>query len=369
MICKRCLMDMTDPEIVFDNNGYCNHCKEAIKRLSQLPKSSKQKLSVLNKYVEVIKSSNTNPNYNCIIGLSGGLDSSYLAYQVKKLGLKPLAIHVDNGWNSELSVRNINNIVSKLNIDFKTIVLNWNSFRDLQLSFLKSSVANCESPTDHAITASLFNEAKKNKIKYILSGGNLSSESIMPKSWGHYNQDLKLLRSIHKQFGTKRLIDYPTISLKQYLFYVLILGIRQVPILNLMDYTKEKSLKVLTKELNFKPYKLKHEESIWTKFFQNYYLPKKFNIDKRKAHLSSLICSNQISRVLAKKILDKPIYNKNEMKKDKAYILKKLKLSEKDFKIIISNKNKSAKDYPSHFFLFEKFEFLKNIFRKIATSI
>ena len=234
---------------------------------------------------------------------------------------------------------------------------------------MKSSVANCESPTDHAITASLFNEAKKNKIKYILSGGNLATESIMPKSWGHYNQDLKLLRSIHKQIGTKRLIDYPKISLKQYLFYVLILGIRQVPILNLMDYTKEKSLKVLTKELNFKPYKLKHEESIWTKFFQNYYLPKKFNIDKRKAHLSSLICSNQISRVLAKKILDKPIYNKNEMKKDKAYILKKLKLSEKDFKIIISNKNKSAKDYPSHFFLFEKFEFLKNIFRKIATSI
>ena len=161
MICKRCLMDMTDPEIVFDNNGNCNHCKDAIKRLTQLPKSNKEKLSVLNKYVDIIKSSNTNPNYNCIIGLSGGLDSSYLAYQVKKLGLKPLAIHVDNGWNSELSVRNINNIVSKLNIDFKTIVLNWNSFRDLQLSFLKSSVANCESPTDHAITASLFNEAKK----------------------------------------------------------------------------------------------------------------------------------------------------------------------------------------------------------------
>ena len=243
-------MDTTDPNITFDKNGICNHCSNAVERLSQIPNNIDEKSKFLKNCVKKIKLSRKHSSYDCIIGLSGGLDSSYLAFKIKKMGLKPLAIHVDNGWNSELSVHNINNIVKKLDIDLKTVVLNWRSFKDLQLSFLTASLANCEAPTDHAITASLFNEAKKNKIKYILSGGNLSTESIMPKSWGHYNQDLKLLLNVHKRFGKVKLKDFPTISLKQYLYYVFILGIRQIPILNYIEYNKEKSLKILIEELD-----------------------------------------------------------------------------------------------------------------------
>ena len=176
-------MDTTDEEIFFDDAGFCNHCNNAIERLAKIPSNKSEKSRLLTKYIDKIKSERkTNDEYDCLIGLSGGLDSSYLAYKLKKFGLNPLAIHVDNGWNTEISVRNIKNLVSKLNIDLITNVLDWTMFKDLQVSFLKSSLINCEAPTDHAITATLFFNAKKHKLKYIISGGNLASESIMPKS-------------------------------------------------------------------------------------------------------------------------------------------------------------------------------------------
>lgn len=367
--CVRCIMDTSDHLIIFDDKGICNHCKEAIRRLKNIPITKKDKKKLLSNSIKKIKKDGIKLEYDCVIGLSGGLDSSFLAYKVKKLGLRPLAVHVDNGWNTEISVSNINNLVKKLNIDLITEVLEWNSFKDLQLSFLKSSLANCEAPTDHAITASLFKNARKFNVKYIISGSNLATESIMPKSWGHYNQDLKLLKNIHKIFGKKKLVNFPTISILQYFYYIIVLGIKQIPLLNFMDYKKEDSLITLQNEFNFKKYKYKHGESIWTRFFQNYYLPKKFSFDKRKAHLSSMICSKQITRSDALQIMRDPLYTEVELKKDFEFILKKFDLNKKQFDDIINLPGKKVSDYPSHEFLFEKFEFLKNIFRSYATKV
>ena len=197
----------------------------------------------------------------------------------------------------------------------------------------------------------------------------MATESIMPKSWGHYNQDLKLLKNIHKIFGKKKLVNFPTISILQYFYYIIVLGIKQIPLLNFMDYKKEDSLITLQNEFNFKKYKYKHGESIWTRFFQNYYLPKKFSFDKRKAHLSSMICSKQITRSDALQIMRDPLYTEVELKKDFEFILKKFDLNKKQFDDIINLPGKKVSDYPSHEFLFEKFEFLKNIFRSYATKV
>ena len=363
-------MDQSDINIKFNEYGFCNHCDEAIKRINKYPQNKTERKKLLNSFLNKIKSQGKNSNgYDCVIGLSGGIDSSYLAFKVVEFGLKPLAVHVDNGWNTELSVRNIKNLVHKLDIDLITNVLDWTMFRDLQLCFLKSSLANCEAPTDHAITATLFSVARKNNLKYIISGGNLASESIMPKSWGHYNQDLKLLKSVHKKFGKEKINTFPKISLIDYLINVFIFGIRQVPLLNLLDYDKENSLKLLKKEINYVPYKFKHGESIWTKFFQNYYLPKKFGIDKRKAHLSSLICSNQLSRKEALSKLKQPLYETKELENDLFFILKKMKISKECFEEILVNENKNPWDYPSNYYLFKNLEFLKNLFRDLATKV
>lgn len=368
-ICEFCVMDSTDPLIKFDVDRSCNHCKHARERFNKFPVTKSEKNKLLLSTVNRIKAKGKGRRYDCLIGLSGGLDSTYLALKVVEMGLRPLAVHVDNGWNTELSVWNIENVIKTLNIDFVTNVLDWNTFKDLQLSFLKSSLCNCEAPTDHSITATLFQQARRHNIKVILSGGNLATESIMPKSWGHYNQDLKLLLDLHKSFGTGILKKFPTISFKQYLYFVLIEGIRQVPILNFMEYDKEQALDELVRQVSFRPYRYKHGESTWTRFFQNYYLPKKFGIDKRKAHLSSLICSNQISRSDALIALKKPLYSPELLKQDYKYILKKLSLSEKQFQEIMNTKAGVVTDYKSHYWLLENFEVLKNIFRSIATRV
>lgn len=368
-VCNFCIMDTTDPNIEFIENEYCNHCTVARERLKNLPTEKSVKKALLYKNIDKLKANGRGLPYDCIIGLSGGLDSSYLALKVVEFGLRPLAVHVDNGWNSELAVSNIENLVKKLDIELMTNILDWPSFKDLQFSFLKSSLANCEAPTDHAITATLFAFARKTGIKYILSGSNLATESIMPKAWGHYNQDLKLLRDVHKRFGERKLVDYPTISLKQYLVDVIFREIRQIPMLNFFDYEKSAAQQELIEKVDYRPYDFKHGESVWTRFFQNYFLPEKFGIDKRKAHLSSLVCAGQISRDYALSEMEKPIYDKVLFKSDYDFVLKKLGIDEICFKKILTNAPKSAKDFSSHYELFERLEFLKNKFRSIATSI
>ncbi len=306
-VCTRCIMDTSDPEIRFDGQGVCNYCKAAIERMRKQLPTPDMRERALGLMVDKIKANGKGKDYDCIIGVSGGVDSTATAYWVKKIGLRPLAVHFDNGWNSELAVDNIKKTLDVLGIELYTYVVNWEEFRDLQLSYLRASIANCEVPTDHGITALLFRMAAKTGVKFILSGSNLATESIMPLSFGHFNQDLKNMKAIHRRFGTLKLDTMPTIGLPGFLYYVFVRGIRQIPFLNYIDYRKEEAKRMLARELGWRDYGGKHYESVWTRFFQGYYLPTKFGFDKRKAHYSSMICSGQMTREQGlKEIVNRP---------------------------------------------------------------
>jgi len=367
-ICKRCIMDTTDPEIEFDSAGVCNRCTESLDRIKKqlLPPQEREKALI--ELAETIKSEGKGKDYDCIIGVSGGVDSTYTAYQVKKLGLRPLAVHFDNGWDSELAVSNIKNTLDKLDIELYTYVVNWEEFRDIQLSFLKASVANCEIPTDHGITAILFKLANRFKTRFILSGSNLETESIMPNSWGHYNQDLKHLKAVHKRFGSKKIKSFPTLSLFDYLYFVMVKKVRQIPFLNYVEYNKDKAKRFIEKELDWRDYGGKHFESVYTRFFQGYYLPTKFGFDKRIAHLSSLIIAGQMTRDEALIELEKPAYQEEMLRQDKQFVAKKFGMTVDEFEKLVHAPTKMHTDYPSNYFLFHKMKKYKNIFRKIATS-
>lgn len=351
-ICTRCVMDTTDPDIVFNAEGICNHClgaEDALKRIHYY--DSIKRNQKLNEIVDEIKLYGRKRKYDCIIGLSGGVDSTYLAYYtVKKLGLNPLAIHLDNGWNSELAVKNIENIVTILNIDLYTHVIDWEEFRKLQVAFLKASVLDLELLTDHAITAVIVNIAKKNNIRHFINGHNYQAESVMPKSWlfPAKHDSLNIINIYKKNNNGKfDLKTYPTFSFINFLR----LGkqnLKLVPILNYVDYNKEKAVQIIEKELGWKNYGEKHFESLITKFYQSYILPKKFNIDKRRAHLSSLINSKQISRSEAIKIIERDYSEFVNLEQDLDYFCKKLELSKSEFNRIFNLPIKSHYAYKSY---------------------
>ena len=367
-LCRRCVMDTTEPEIWFDSEGRCNHCTEAAERMKRQLLSPKDRQQALETMVETIKREGRRKEYDCIIGVSGGCDSTTTAYHVKQLGLRPLAVHFDNGWNSELAVDNIKNTLDRLGIDLYTHVVDWEEFRDLQLCFLKASVADCEVPTDHGITALLFRTAAKHRIRFILSGSNLVTEAIMPVSWGHYSQDLRHLRALHRRFGTVALRTMPTISVPRYFWYVLARRIRQVPFLNYVDYNKTEAKELLATELGWRDYGGKHYESVWTRFFQGYYQPTKFGFDKRKAHLSTLIIAGQMTREKALAELEAPAYDGELLRQDYEFVVKKFGLTREEFNEILKQAPKKAGAYPSHLFLFHRMRRFKNIFRALATT-
>ena len=349
-ICNRCIMDTTDKEIIFDENGICNHCKNAQKKLQERKfysdKEIKKKLLV--QKINEIKEKGKNKKYDCVIGISGGVDSTFVAYKVKKLGLRPFAFHLDNGWNSKIADKNIKNISKKLGIKIHRYEVNWNEFKDLQMSFLKASVPDLEIPTDHALLALFLKIAANNKIKYIISGVNISSESILPRTWSYGHMDWKYIKNIHKRFGKVKLNDFYRYNMYDYVNYRILENIKTIQILNYLNYDKEEAKKIIKKEFDWEDYGSKHHESIYTRFVQAYILPKKFNIDKRKAHLSSLICSGQITREEALKEMKKDVYPLEKFKEDKQLILDKLKISEKEFKQLLSLPPKSFLDYPSY---------------------
>ena len=327
-ICTCCVMDITDPEIIFDEKGLCNHCRHFHEVTSEhwFPNDEgKKKLDTL---FSKIKQKGKEKEYDCIIGLSGGVDSSYLALKLKDCGLRPLVVHVDAGWNSELAVYNIEQIVKHCGYDLHTHVMDWQEIKDLQLAYLKSGVANQDTVQDHAFFASLYHFAVQHNIKYVISGGNISTEAVFPKSWHHEAMDATNLKSIHRLFGKKKLSQYKTINFFEYFFYYpFIKGMEVVRPLNFMPYNKSEALKFLKEKINYKEYGRKHGESRFTKFFQNYYLPKKFNIDKRRPHLSSQILSHSLTRDEALRELQKPLYDEIELNQDKVYIAKKLEIS------------------------------------------
>ncbi|MDW9405651.1 N-acetyl sugar amidotransferase, partial [Pseudomonas soli] len=298
--CTRCVMsNEVDVLIRFDEHGVCHHCHRYDELLATRVFSGMEADRRLADLTEKIKKSRkSNSQYDCLIGVSGGVDSTYVAYLVKQLGLRPLAVHFDNGWNSELAVNNIEKVLRKLDIDLVTYVVDWKEFRDLQLSFLKASVPDGEIPTDHAIFALLWETAAKHKIKYIISGMNFATESISVPNWSYGHSDWKYIKDVHRVHGSVPLKSYPHFGFIKLFYYNFIRGIRNVSVLNYVDYNKERVMRTLQDELGWVYYGGKHYESIYTRFFQGYILPSKFNIDKRYGHCSVLIIARQLSRVL-----------------------------------------------------------------------
>lgn len=355
-ICTRCVMDTSDPEITFDDTGLCSHCQRYDSMVRDIVARADrgERQSELDAIVAQIKERGRGHDYDCIMGLSGGVDSSYVAYTAKRLGLRPLAVHFDSGWNSELAVNNIENIVKKLGIDLHTHVVDWEEMRDLQLAFFKASVANCDIPTDHAFPAILYREAARNGIKYILSGSNYATEFILPSAWGYQSGDLRHLRDIHNRFGLHKLREYPTIGFfQQYIWYPYVRGIRTVKPLNYLPYNKFEAKKTIIRELDWRDYGGKHYESVFTRFFQGYYLPVKFGYDKRRAHLSSLINAGQVTREEALTELGHPTYDPKLQADDKAFVAKKLGVSVAELDEIFLLPNKDYTEYASYAKLFE----------------
>ena len=362
-------MDSSDPEICIQADGTCNHCNHYFMRAEKEILVGVERDQRLAEMVEKIKRTGAKRDYDCIIGISGGVDSTAVAYHVKRLGLRPLAVHLDNGWNSELAVDNIKKTLDVLGVDLYTHVIDWSEFRDLQLSFLKASVPNCEIPTDHAISALMITMAMKTGARFVLTGSNLATEGIMPHAWGYYNQDLKHIRAIHRQFGSVPLKTFPQLGIAKYLWAVLGRGVRFVPFLNYVDYNKDEAKAMIQRELGWRDYGGKHFESIYTRFFQGWILPKKFGYDKRRAHLSTLICSGQVTREEALAEMEQDPYPREIAEADREYVIKKLGLTEESFDRIIAAPPKLHASYPSNKFFYHDLHALKQAFKRIATRV
>ncbi len=362
-ICTRCIMDTSDPEIYFDSMGICNHCQRYDKLLPQRVFKGKEADTKLSALIEQIKLSGANKEYDCIIGVSGGVDSTYVAYLTKQLGLKPLAVHFDNGWNSELAVNNIRKMLDKLRIDLYTHVIDWNSFKNLQISFLKASTPDGEIPTDHAINALLFNIANDKGIKYIINGMNFATESMSVPAWAYGHSDWKYIKSVHKQFMNTSLLDYPHFSILDLFINTAIKRIKVVSILNYIDYNKDDVMELIKNELGWVYYGGKHYESVYTRFYQGYILPVKFNIDKRRGHYSDLIRSGQISRKDAIEEMKANPYDPELLAQDKEFAFKKLGISEDEFDEIMSREVKSFRDYPNNYEIIGRIKKLVNKLR------
>ena len=323
--CVRCVMNNSvDRHISFDADGLCKHCQRYDTLVSSRVFDGAEGEAKLGALVSKIKAAGNGRDYDCIIGVSGGVDSTYVAYRVKQLGLRPLAVHFDNGWNSELAVKNIEVVLNKLNIDLYTYVVNWPEFRDLQVSFLKASTPDGEIVTDHAIFALLWREASRLNIKYIISGMNFRSESISVPNWAYGHSDWRYIKNVHEKYGSVSLSTYPHFSLFYLLYVNLVRRIRTVSVLNYTYYDKEKAKQFLVDELGWRNYGGKHHESIYTRFYQGVYLVRKFNIDKRYGHLSDLINAGQLSREDAFDELEKPTYDPDLQEADREYVIKNL---------------------------------------------
>lgn len=360
-ICDRCVMDTSDPEISFNEKGVCSHCMNFDEEKNRVWFPGKEGEKRLASIVDEIKKEGLDKKYDSIMGLSGGVDSSFMAYQVSKLGLRPLVVHVDAGWNSELAVKNIENICRKLRFDLYTHVIDWAEIRDLQVAFFRSGVANQDVPQDHAFFASLYHFAVKNRIKYVLSGGNYATESVLPKTWGYNAMDSRHLKSIHKSFGKRKLKSFPIISFFQYYIYFrYIKGMTVIRPLNYLPYDKLEAKKILADKLGWRDYGCKHGESRFTRFFQCYFLPTRFGYDKRRAHLSSLILSGQMTRDEALRELENLPYDESTLRQDFCFITKKLGISEAEFNDLLSMPIRTHREYKSN-------EIWFNVSRKLRT--
>ena len=358
--CTKTVMDnIADPSITFDENGICNYWYDYKKKASELVIHGKEGAEKWQTVVNDIKLGAKNKKYDCIIGVSGGVDSTYVAYLVKEAGLRPLVVHFDNGWNSEIAVQNINNIIDYLDADLYTLVVDWEEFKDLQRAYIKAGVVDIEVLTDHAIYGTLYKLANKHKIKYVISGSNVETEELLPKAWIFNKTDSINIKSIHAQYGELKLKTYPLFTIFNKKYYFNLMKLKFINPINWQAYNLKEARRIIESEIGWKDYGGKHHESVFTKFYQNYILPQKFKIDKRKAHLSNLICSGQLSREEALKKLKEPLYDPKELIEDKAFVIKKLGFTEEEFDDIMEAVPKSHNDFETEGVIENHYPFIK----------
>lgn len=348
-ICRTCVMDTSDSKIVFDEKGICDHCNIFFSHtLPNWHTGDKGRFEV-EALVRTIKASSHGNDFDCIIGMSGGIDSSYLTYIATELGLHPLVFHVDAGWNSQEAVNNIEKIVDNLGLDLYTEVIDWQEIRDLQLAYFKSGVPHIDTPQDHAFFATMYKFAELHNIKYILTGANLSTECIRnPIEWMYYQSDSIQLRDIHKKFGTRPLVNYPVTSILRHKVWLpYFKGIKVVRPLNMVEYDKAAAVKLLTEKFGWQTYPQKHFESRFTRFYEGYWLPKKFGFDTRKVQYSSLIVTSQMTREEALNKLKAPALDCVTVRQEFEYIANKLEISTTELQGYLDAPNKTYRDYKS----------------------
>ncbi|HYC37551.1 MAG TPA: N-acetyl sugar amidotransferase [Usitatibacter sp.] len=334
-VCTRTVMDNTDPDISFDAEGACNWWHEFHALRAARPEGEALH-AILAEILAAIRDSGRGRRFDCILGLSGGVDSSYMAYLAKTWGLRPLIVHFDNGWNDELAVRNIELMVKKLGFELHTFVMNWPEFRDLQRAYFEASVLDLEIPTDHMIFGALHRTAHEQGIKYVLSGNNFATEWLLPRAWYYSKFDLENIKGIHRRFGKVPMKHLPRLGVWQRLYYQRVRLIEDVKVLDLVAYRKLDAKRFLMEEFGWSDYGGKHYESVFTRFYQGYILPVKYGIDKRKAHLSNLVCNGEVTREAALAELALPPYEPARQQADKRYVAKKLGWSEAQFEEILA---------------------------------
>ena len=342
-ICAKCISGLSIPGIRFDDRGICNFCKihDELDKQFPLGESGQQKL---NQLVGRIKLKGQNKKYDCVVGLSGGTDSTYCLYLAKKMGLRPLVVHLDNGWDTEIATNNIAKTVANLSVDLKTVTCNWEEFRDLQISFLRASVPDAEIPTDIAIIATLYRVAAEEGIHYVLNGHSFRAEGLSPQGWTY--MEGRYIRSVYKKFTKAKLKNFPNLTISNLLYYVLIKKIQVVPFLAYIDYSKENSKKILEKELGWTYYGGHHFESAYTRFVITNLLWKKFNIDKRIVEYSAYIRSGRMTRDEALEKIKEPLPEDKELVQ---YVIDKLGLTNAEFQDIMCAEPKTFLDYPTYY--------------------
>jgi N-acetyl sugar amidotransferase len=352
-ICKNCVMDTSDSSIIFDEYGVCDYCNNYYNNILPNWHPNEQGEKEIGKVLDKIKAEGKNKDYDCLIGISGGLDSSYLVYAaVEKFGMRPLLFHVDAGWNSDVSTHNIQKLVDGLGLDLYTEVVNWEEMKDLQRAFIKSQVPDIDTPQDLVFFSSLYNFAVKNKFKYIITGGNYSTECVRePLEWGAYYQtDMRYVRDIHNKFGEKKLKTFPTCDIFKYkIQYRFVNGVRVVKPLDYMRFIKKEAEDLLREKFGWQSYQHKHHESRFTRFYESFWLPRKFGFDKRKNHLSSLILTGQAERDAVLDRISRTELPEDELMKEFEYVAKKLDFTKEELWGYFKGENKTFKDYKSNY--------------------